>query len=145
MKTYIVLFLLLLPSIVLSQECCDCCDTCDSTEVYYHLYGDTNYMKLHSNKKIYILKNDIPDGKYVIFYDKEMKDTAVIGCIKDGYINGEYCYWHPNRNYLEMKANYKDSKLNGKRYLYFWADSNRYTNIELFKDGKLSKIIQMEW
>lgn len=143
MKKILLILLLFGFLITYAQERCSFCKT--SSLIHYHVYGNKDLMELHSNGQIYKLKNGVKDGVYVLFYDEDLTDTAMIACVKDGFVHGEYCFWHPTDKYLEVKANYNYGSLDGERYLYFWAEGDMYTNIELFRNDTLVEFIQMEW
>tara|TARA_R110002096_G_scaffold289737_1_gene483960 strand:+ start:5570 stop:6037 length:468 start_codon:yes stop_codon:yes gene_type:complete len=115
------------------------------------IWGDKNYMTLHTNEKIFIFKKGLEDGRYTAFFDKKYEDTAMTVTIENGKMNGVLKRWAYNdidevNNFKLIEiAQYENGLLNGYRKLFFYADDTMYTNIQFFDRAILISEPQLEW
>ncbi|MFT4526296.1 MAG: hypothetical protein ACI85F_002468 [Bacteroidia bacterium] len=119
---------------------------------FYFAWGDSEYMELAPNGRIYQLKDGLEDGLYVASFDKELSwkkaigDTAFMATVKDGEIEGVLRRWDDIDKLIAEECEYKNGRMSGYRKLYFFdPEGNRYTNIEVFEDGLPLETLQIEW
>lgn len=115
-------------------------------------WGDSKYMQLHSNKRIYRFKRGLEDGMNIAAFDKDLswkepiKDTAMVVVIENGELNGLLRRWDEEDKTIAEECEYKNGLMDGYRKLYFFdEEGNKYTNIEIFKKGLPVKTVQIEW
>lgn len=101
-------------------------------------------MELSPNKKTYQLKNYLPDGRWVVFYDKKMKDTAMVASIVKHKINCTLYTWNRERN-IKSEIEYKDGRKNGLYKSYYCVKGEIYENIEYYEDDILIQSIKIEF
>lgn len=121
------------------------CKAHSQTKLIRLIYGDSLYMKKSGNGLTYIFKKGIEDGIYIAFYDSLMKDSAIMCNVSKGLIEGTLKRWDTNEKYIDEICEYKLGKMNGIRYLYFYADGQVYTNIEKYENNVLIKHVQIEF
>jgi hypothetical protein len=106
------------------------------------VFKDKKFMKPHfNNSEIWFLKEGITDGKYIVFYDKKMQDTAMIGTISNGLLEGELKMFDKENHYVNGIWQYTNGKKNGTfyDYVYFYAEKGDVLNpgdsiyIEIYK------------
>jgi hypothetical protein len=119
---------------------------------FYFIWGDSLYMELHPNKKIYRIRRGLKDGIYIATFDRKLnwkqpiQDTAMVVTILNGKENGLLQRWDESDKKIAEECEYKNGFMNGYRKLYFFDEAgNKYINIEIFENNLPIKTIQTEW
>jgi len=110
-------------------------------------YGDERFMQLSGNLITYEFKSGLEDGLYIAFFDKKLKDTAMIAPIVNGEINGVLYRWdiYKKRQEIAEICEYKNGLMNGWRKLYLYDERyGWFINIEKCYDGGCETIYS-EW
>lgn len=114
------------------------------SQEYKILYGDNKCMVQDTNEKLFwLLKDSLPDGEWIVFYDKKNTQKAIQVCYKNGVKEGKYLEWDRN-GLFSFDIDYKNGLRDGLWISYFYAEGERYINISLWKDNIEIKTIQIE-
>lgn len=119
---------------------------CEGTKNRYYLviYGTKKYMELSNNKRTYQLKDCLPNGRWTVFYDNEMKDTAIVASVINGKVNCILYSWNREKT-IKNEIEYKDGKKNGLYKSYFYENDTIYENISYYENDILTQTIKIEF
>ncbi len=117
-----------------------CCENCETIKC---VYGDSKYMEIHPNGKIYRFKHGLDDGVYQAFIDDNFIDTAMIICVIDNDYSGLLIRWYNGR--IAEECEYKNGLMDGWRKLYLYDEEyGEFLNIEKCENG-YCKEVYTEW
>ena len=102
-------------------------------------YGRKRYMDKHMNQRTFIFKRGLRDGMYIAFYDKAKTDTAMVGVIENGLLNGVLYLWDEGK--LSIAAEFKDGVLHGWHKTYFYYEEGTFLTLEKCEEGVCSTIL----
>jgi|GEM_PF-5001684 len=111
----------------------------------YLVYRQGKYLELSSNKVLLDLKRGIPDGKYMAFYDKKFRDSALVAIVVNGMVQGEQRRFDKKEKYLWDRCEYHDGKMNGLRFTYVKINGVIFENITRYEDDVLVETIKTEY
>ena len=78
-------------------------------------------MKQHYNHSdIWFLKNNLEDGRWIVFYDSAMKDSAMTANVMNGHIQGKLRIFDREKHYVSVEWNYVNGRKNGLCYSYIY-------------------------
>jgi len=113
--------------------------------VSYCQYGDSQFMELHTNGRIYQFKSGIKDGLNVAFYDNKYQDTAMVAVVTNGEMEGVVRRWNKKGNYIESECEYTSGFKNGYCNYYLIMDGEKLTNVSRYKMGFNDGDIRIEF
>lgn len=111
----------------------------------YLVYRQGKYLELNSNKILLDFKAGIPDGKYMAFYDKKFKDSALVSIVVNGMVQGEQRRFDKKGKYLWERCEYHNGRMNGLRYTYVKINGVIFENIARYENDVLVEIIKTEY
>ena len=104
--------------------------TAQSEQVTKVWYQDTSYLFLNNEKynswAIYRwkLKDQKLNGKFIVYYDKSLKDTAIMVNLINGSYEGLYREWDRENKYISHECFYENGYRKNKcyDYVYFFPE-----------------------
>ena len=110
-------------------------------------------MKQHfDNQDIWFLKDNLEDGRWIVFYDTEMIDSAMTANVVNRRIHGKLRIFDRKHKYVSHEWNYVNGRKNGLcySYIYFYAADGMQLEpsdsiyIEIYKQKYIDDIMDEE-
>ena len=90
------------------------------------------------------LRNDLPNGEYLVYMDSAMSDLIIRCHIIDSAYNGSYLEWDQQGN-LMLDSGYFKGKRHGLWIGVLVINNRHRMNISRYVNGLLDEEILVEW